>query len=535
MKKIIYSLLIIFSLFLFNSNVFATDLDGNNTTEEMPPFLKEFYTISTSEATCNDYISGYCNLYSHLEQFFSEFHSLYKRVLVFGSAIPPTGQSYYSIYFFFDTPYINKTDYSNLGKENDIHLYDEEGNALKYYKITFRYSGLIDENITSIDKDKVIKSSIDISYHYEVENFTYVSLGYDERASCKGILSNFDLYSTNKQLYHSSDVKNWTYADLKSKTGLMLIPKKNTKFSSYFSYNNSNTYVSWYDINKKSTVGYKLLDKPVTDSLSYYINYTDDRLNKYNFIIYNKSKTETRVGYIAEDFNIVVFTDLYSSAIGSDGKRYDNPLSDLDKDINNDIVFSSDKSILENIVSFFTHFGDFLTNLQNEILSGIKKILIFLFVPSEEFLTDWLDLTQKQVEKQFGFLSYPFTWTINFLNKFTSLTDTGSYVISWPDIKVPNFNYNIISSGSYDLATLLNDPTIKSFHDLYFLITDALFLLAFFNLCINTYNRVFGGSQLENDYSSTTTSYNINEKTGEVTNSFHSTTSAHSKFRRSKL
>lgn len=493
-KKILILLLFSLLCFFIKENVFAADLDGNNTTEQMPPFLKEFYTVSTSEATCDDNVSGYCNLYSHLEQFFSEFHSTYKKVLVFGSAIEPTGQSYYSIFFFMDTPYINKTDYSNLGKENDIHIYNEAGNALKYYKITFKYSGLIDENITNIDNNKVIKNSILISYHYESENFTYVSLGYDERAICKGILSNFDLYSTNKQIYHSSDVKNWTYVNLKSKTGLMLIPKNNTEFSSYFSYNNSDTYVSWYDINNKTTDGYKLLDKPVSDTLSYYITYTSDRLNKYNFIIYNKANNSTKVGYIAEDFDIVVFTDLYSSAVGTDGKTYDNPLADLDKDINNDIVFSSDKSILENIVSFFTHFGDFLNNLLTGILNGFKNLFNSLFIPDKEIFEDFINQEYEFLKEKLGFLLYPIDLIIDFSNRFYNISNSQNAVFTIPKIKF--MNVVLFEENSIDLLSIVNsNDTIKNLYSIYRVFVSGLIVIWLCCLAKNKYDEIFGGGK----------------------------------------
>ena len=493
-KKILILLLFSLLCFFIKENVFAADLDGNNTTEQMPPFLKEFYTVSTSEATCDDNVSGYCNLYSHLEYFFSEFHSTYKKVLVFGSAIEPTGQSYYSIFFFMDTPYINKTDYSNLGKENDIHIYNEDGNALKYYKITFKYSGLIDENITNIDNNKVIKNSISISYHYESENFTYVSLGYDERASCKGILSNFDLYSTNKQIYHSSDVKNWTYVNLKSKTGLMLIPKNNTEFSSYFSYNNSDTYVSWYDINNKTTDGYKLLDKPVSDTLSYYITYTSDRLNKYNFIIYNKANNSTKVGYIAEDFDIVVFTDLYSSAVGTDGKTYDNPLADLDKDINNDIVFSSDKSILENIVSFFTHFGDFLNNLLTGILNGFKNLFNSLFIPDKEIFEDFINQEYEFLKGKLGFLLYPIDLMIDFANRVYNISNSQNAVFTIP--KTEFMNVVLFEENSIDLLSIVNsNGAIKNLYSIYRVFVSGLIVIWLCCLAKKKYDEIFGGGK----------------------------------------
>ena len=110
-------------------------------------------------------------------------------------------------------------------------------------------------------------------------------------------------------------------------------------------------------------------------------------------------------------------------------------------------------------------------------------------------------------------MSYPFTWVITFLQRFTELTDTGSYIISWSDIKVPNFDYVIISKGSFDLASLLNNSNIKTMHDIYLMCIDALVILSFFNYCSNVYNRIFGNNDIyETDILSASQNYTIDDK-----------------------
>lgn len=170
-------------------------------------------------------------------------------------------------------------------------------------------------------------------------------------------------------------------------------------------------------------------------------------------------------------------------------------------------ILGTIKSVLEGII-----------NLPSKLVNLLIDALKSLFIPSDSFFQDWFKDVQKSFEKQLGFLSYPFTWILEILNRFLNLTDTGHYIISWSSLKVPNFNFNIINSGSYDLATLLQNSTINRFHELYFTITNALMLLAFFGLCMNTYNKIFGGDTDNYEYISVDEGYSIDDSTGEATN-----------------
>lgn len=152
-----------------------------------------------------------------------------------------------------------------------------------------------------------------------------------------------------------------------------------------------------------------------------------------------------------------------------------------------------------------------------EQMGPLEKFIHDLFVPSNDFLSNWFSDINDSISKQMGFLAYPFTWVLDFLENFLTLEDTGHYIISWSDIKVPNFeSFSIIEGGSFDLATLLENNTLNAFHELYFLITDALMIIAFLYLCINTYNRIFGGQVDNYEYISVDEGYNVDPKTGEV-------------------
>ena len=88
-----------------------------------------------------------------------------------------------------------------------------------------------------------------------------------------------------------------------------------------------------------------------------------------------------------------------------------------------------------------------------------------------------------------------------------------SYVISWGDIKVPNFDVNIIEAGSFDLASLLDNSTIATFHDLYFTCLNGLIILSFLNLCLNKINSVLGSHDVQvYEITSTTDSQSYSDR-----------------------
>lgn len=145
----------------------------------------------------------------------------------------------------------------------------------------------------------------------------------------------------------------------------------------------------------------------------------------------------------------------------------------------------------EGILGFIESIIDFWNNGWTNLINAVKRI----FIPDEDVLSDTLNTIMLSIEDQFGFLSYPFTWILTFLENFLTLSDSGSYLIAWPAVKVPNFDYVIIEAGSFDLATLLQDSTINAFHEIYLIFIDALILISFFNLCLNKLSQYFGGEE----------------------------------------
>lgn len=151
------------------------------------------------------------------------------------------------------------------------------------------------------------------------------------------------------------------------------------------------------------------------------------------------------------------------------------------------------KSIFDVIKGILTTIVELPFKLVKALIEGIIELVNGLFVPEKDFFSNWFNDMKSLFEQKLGFLSYSFTFILDLLNRFLSLEDTKSYVISWPEIKVPIYDVSIINSGSFSLNELLNNAAFNTLYDLYILVTDALMIIAFINLCKKTYDKAFGG------------------------------------------
>lgn len=186
----------------------------------------------------------------------------------------------------------------------------------------------------------------------------------------------------------------------------------------------------------------------------------------------------------------------------------------------------------ESIGNFFNDFMEYWQSQINLMWINFAEATKRIFIPSSQDLSKWFSKLNNTVEKQFGFLNYPITWITTFLERFYGLQDNGHYIMSWPNVNVPNFDYSIIRAGSYDLASLLSNSSIKTFHDLYLMSLNALILLSFLNLCLNKLNEIFGGSTQEYFVTTESSSVVVDNQKQKVLRDTTSLSNSHTKKRR---
>lgn len=153
----------------------------------------------------------------------------------------------------------------------------------------------------------------------------------------------------------------------------------------------------------------------------------------------------------------------------------------------------------------------------SEWINSLLDFLSKLFIPNGErfsnMATDFMDW----FDTKLGFLGQPITFTVDFLNRFLNLTDSGIYVLEWSDWKVPILNLTIIPGNRIDLGRFLENEKIKRVHDITFVIINGSIGIAFLMLCGKKLDDVFGQSHYDTGETLTEhEGYQINDSNGVV-------------------
>lgn len=121
------------------------------------------------------------------------------------------------------------------------------------------------------------------------------------------------------------------------------------------------------------------------------------------------------------------------------------------------------------------------------IFNAVKEVLLSLFVPSSDFLIDWINGLIDTLNEQFGLLSYPLTLTIDVINRFYNIP-ISEPIIEIPAIKDPFFNQTIYKGTTINL----NDYLVGAVGTLYhigYIFVNAYICIAFVELCRSKYNN----------------------------------------------
>lgn len=154
-----------------------------------------------------------------------------------------------------------------------------------------------------------------------------------------------------------------------------------------------------------------------------------------------------------------------------------------------------------------------------KLIDLLKQALQYLFVPSNDYFSNWYADFRTYIELKLGFLSTPITIFLDFINMFLNLSEE-DIIINIPDIYVPNFEeHKIISATTFNWSDLLESKqSLNNLWNLYLDFIDVFMILNFLGLCEVTYARIFGGDTTQYEYYTTEVSYDVDNSTGEVKN-----------------
>lgn len=407
----------------------------------------------------------------------------------------------------------NGTSFLSITKEDTNNLYT--GNAYIIGDFNYRAVKL---------RDVFFDSSYGSTIQFEF--FPHSLDKWGEKGTYWNLQSNYEGYVMLGSLKNSKYSLRKTYNNMSSSVGVLPVGSNyNTMPSDYSDYVNQHSFYHKNENMQISILHFRFELKGNQAKNHLVLNITSDTnlmedIYILGFDLKSSSKATTSLG--TEGWTNVPFDTFDIFRKGFTNECYVGTLpddvADPDETIECDGLIDCTIKKIDSTISKW--------------LDGLLNFLAKLFVPDKEVFsgmaTDFMDW----FDKRLGFLGQPITFTIDFLNRFLSLKDTGHYLIEVPNIKVPLFNSVIIKGFSYDLTSTLEKAELKRIHDVTFIIINGTIVIAFLMLCAKKYTSIFGGSSEPTETLIESDGYTVDEK-GVV----HSSTSfRHSKsYKKSKI
>ena len=142
---------------------------------------------------------------------------------------------------------------------------------------------------------------------------------------------------------------------------------------------------------------------------------------------------------------------------------------------------------IKEVVSYINPFSDnfFVYKLIDLLIEALKN----LFIPGDEFFSNYFNELKEWFSNRFGFLAYPLDLILDILNRILNINFTEP-AFNIPEIKDPITNTNLISATSFNFNTLLENETLKTVHDTYLILVDAVIIFALVNLAKSKFEEV---------------------------------------------
>lgn len=175
-------------------------------------------------------------------------------------------------------------------------------------------------------------------------------------------------------------------------------------------------------------------------------------------------------------------TNQIVDSIGSMSNSISSGLNDVNE---------TNKSIwdtLKEVASFLNPFSEnfFVYKLIDLLIEGIKS----LFVPADNFFSNYFTELKNWFSDRLGFLFYPFELIIDILNKILNINFENP-AFSVPDINEPFTDSKLISAFTFNFNDLLENESLKTVHDIYLILVDAVIVFSLVNLLHKKIEEVF--------------------------------------------
>ena len=146
-------------------------------------------------------------------------------------------------------------------------------------------------------------------------------------------------------------------------------------------------------------------------------------------------------------------------------------------------ILATIKEVLSYINPLSENF--FAYKLVDLLLQGLKN----LFIPSDEFFSNFFNDLKNWFSERFGFLMYPFELLIEILNRILNI-NLIEPIIDIPEIVEPVTNTKLINSINFNFNDLLENNVLNTVHNIYLIILDAFIIFGLVNLAKSKFEEV---------------------------------------------
>lgn len=212
----------------------------------------------------------------------------------------------------------------------------------------------------------------------------------------------------------------------------------------------------------------------------------------YKFLLLDKSSDNAKI------FDSIEFTvaerkaedvikdkqDETNSRLDDQNKKLDEQNEKLDEqNKTSKSIWDTIKEVLSYINPFSENF--FVYKLISLLIDAIKS----LFIPSDDFFSNYFTNLKDWFSDRLGFLFYPFELIMDILDKIVNINFSDP-VIHIPDINEPFTNNKLISATTFDFNSLLSNSILKNIHDIYLIGVDVVIVIALVNLAKRKWEEV---------------------------------------------
>lgn len=390
--------------------------------------------------------------------------------------------------------YVSSNDFTNY---QDIHFSTDPGYTLKY---------LFGPNLTIDSFQNYINNINDQSFANSSLTSTYISVCasllpsfsnssvvnypdiYFEDTKDVALSNSFNFFD-NPSIRNKEDVQNLNFDNM-----FIDLNDYDSKDRLYLHMLTLNTTVDLDDTNKMYY--YNDIVFGLDFFTSYYNNDIDNpgyTIPKYKFELDNNKEyyfvLSSSASSITNYYNAYDYTRDENAFDGfgfSTGENFtsDEILQDIQQNQNDKLEEQNQTSkgiwdTIKEILSYLNPFSEnfFAYKLVELILNGIKS----LFIPKDDFFSNFFTELKNWFSERFGLLFYPFELIIDILNKILNI-NLSDPAFSIPEIKEPSTGKVLFAARHYDFNSLLENSVFKTMHDIYFIIVDAIIVFALINL-----------------------------------------------------